>query len=184
MRTNKPMTVRRARSADAGYIRALQAAAFRIGTRSDYDPGEVESLLTYAGTLEPGLIEDGTYFVAEIEGEIVASGGWSARTAEYQSFVRSGMPAPAGSGIIRGVYVDPAYASTGLARRIVDMIEDDIAASGYNGAYIATTYTGMAFFTSAGFKPCNLLSLAFPDGHELHGVAMLKPLSPSVALAA
>ena len=171
MRARKPITIRRAAAADAGNIRALQDAAFRIETRADYEPDDVESFLSHAGTLEDGLIEENTYFVAEIEGEIVASGGWSARQAAFETYIRSGSAAPAGSAVIRGVYVDPAYAATGLAQRLVGVIEAGIASCGYAGAYLATTYTGMPFFTSAGYKPCNLVSLAFPDGNELHGVS-------------
>ena len=184
MRIRTSFHVRRATAADADNIRALQDAAFRIEARTDYEPGEVDSFLRHAGALETALIEDGTWFIAEIDGEIVASGGWSARAAPYTAYIRNGTAAPADSAVIRGVYVDPAYAAAGLAQRIVDAIEDDIASSGYKSAHLATIYTSMPFYTAAGYRPCNLVSLSFPDGYELHGVAMTKGLSPRMALAA
>lgn len=130
------------------------------------------------------LINDGTNLVAEIEAEIVASGGGSSRTATFAGFIRSGTVAPAESAMIRGVYVDPAYVAAGLAQRIFDVIETDIASRGYDGAHLATTYTGMPFYNAAGFRPHSLITRAFPDGREIHGVAMSKRLQKPMSAAA
>ncbi len=159
MRISKQIIVRRAVKGDAENIRALQNATFRIAALAQYDASDIDSFLRHAGTLEPALIDDGTYFVAEIEGEIVASGGWSSRTATYAGFIRSGAVAPSGSAVIRGVYVDPAYLAAGLAQRIFEIIEEDIASRGYDGAHLATTYTGMPFYNAADSGPiASLLS--------------------------
>lgn len=180
MRTRKPIIIRHAKSADVVHIRALQEAAFRIKTRGDYQSAEIESYLTHSGMLQPELIAERTYFVAEIEGDIVAAGGWSTRVAGYASFIRSGSAAPAGSAVIYGVYADPAYAAAG----VLSVIEGNIAFCGHATAHVATTYAGIPFFTAAGYKPNNLLSLAFPDGVELHGVVMTKSIAVSYVFAA
>lgn len=64
-----------------------------------YDSAQVESSLRYVARLDRELIEDGGYFVVEMEGEVVACGGWSRRGRLY-----------AGSGAERGDsrFLDPS----------------------------------------------------------------------------
>ena len=47
-------------------------ASIRTLSTDDYSPSQIESALTY-------LIADGIYYVAESDGRIVGSGGWSKR---------------------------------------------------------------------------------------------------------
>jgi len=56
-------------------IRALSPAA--------YDEAETEASVRYIGSVDRSLIDDGTYFVVEAGGEIVACGGWSRRDKLY-----------------------------------------------------------------------------------------------------
>jgi GNAT superfamily N-acetyltransferase len=44
-----------------------------------YDERQAASAAVYVGHLDMTLIEDGTYFVHEVGGEMVACGGWSRR---------------------------------------------------------------------------------------------------------
>ena len=44
-----------------------------------YSPQQIESGLVYMIGVDKWMIEDATYYVAEISGQIVGGGGWSKR---------------------------------------------------------------------------------------------------------
>ena len=66
-------------AADAPAIAALMRASIRAHFPRFYDPRHTESAARYIGELDMTLIDDGTYYVHEAGGEIVACGGWSRR---------------------------------------------------------------------------------------------------------
>lgn len=184
MKSHKPIKVRRAREADGANIRALQDAAFRISNSQDYDAPAVLGFLRHAGTLDEATLADGTCFVVEIDGDIVASGSWSRRAPSYIAATDTGRQIAADAAVIHGVYCDPIYFGTGLASQILETIEDDLAAAGHTSACLATSYTGMPFFSGAGYRPEKLISLDFPDGSAFGGVFMSKSVAAPLALAA
>jgi predicted N-acetyltransferase YhbS len=175
MSAKRQITIRRATLAEEAEIRALQDAALRIQGSRDYEPGEVASFIAHVGTLDRQSLAEGTCFVAVVGGEIVASGSWTAQSAAFERYATTSAWDPAGP-VIHGVYVDPVYAESGLAQRILRALEDDLSAAGYTEARLATVYGGMPFYSTAGYRPCQLVSLALPDGTEIHGVRMAKPL--------
>jgi len=183
MRFTCQFSVRRATLPDIAAIRRLQDAAFRIAVQNDFEANEIASYLHHAGTIEEDVIADGTAFVAESDGAIVASGGWSTRPAAYQRFLTHGALA-GGSALVRGPYVDPVYSGMGLEQRLLDVVESDVAAAGHGVACVATTYSQMPFYQGEGFLPVSLLSIALPDGAELHGVMLSKALLSPLAVAA
>jgi hypothetical protein len=48
-----------------------------------YDEAQTEASLLYVGVPDRDLIDDGTYYVAEDDGGLVACGGWSKRDKLY-----------------------------------------------------------------------------------------------------
>src|SRR6266704_2124340 len=48
-----------------------------------YDAERTASSVRYIASVDRTLIEDGTYFVVEANGELVACGGWSRRNKLY-----------------------------------------------------------------------------------------------------
>src|SRR5712692_4308912 len=70
------------RLAQCHYIPVLERLipeSVRILSRSYYSPEQIEAALIHVFGVDTQLIDDGTYFVAEMDGEIVAGGGWSKR---------------------------------------------------------------------------------------------------------
>ena len=74
------MVIRRATEADVPALHALIEASVRGLQTNDYSRAEIEGALGHALGLDSQLVMDGTYFIAEVGGEMVASGGWSYRT--------------------------------------------------------------------------------------------------------
>ena len=78
MATNE-VQIRRATESDVPALHALIEASVRGLQANDYTPAEIEGALGHALGLDSQLVKDGTYFIAEVGGEMVASGGWSYR---------------------------------------------------------------------------------------------------------
>ena len=68
---------------DAPAIDALMKASTRDLFPLFYDVEQTESCVTFIAVVDQMLIDDGTYFVAEIGDQLVACGGWSRRDKLY-----------------------------------------------------------------------------------------------------
>jgi GNAT superfamily N-acetyltransferase len=149
-----------------------------------YDPATIESFIRHGGTMDPALlIEDGRVFVLELDGDIVGCCGWTSRAPSDGTVslkpTRQSEPAT-----IRSIFVDPALARQGLGNRIMDVVERDIAAAGFQHAGLAATLNAMPLCSRRGYRPTRVISLALPDGIEFKGVLMSKPLFATLAAAA
>lgn len=117
--------LREATEGDRPALLALHHAALHSLGRGYYTEAQICSLLKHVPTLDGWLITDRTYLVAELDGQIVACGGWSARTPGYQS---SAAPAATNADeprapLIRAMYVRPSHARRGLGRQVLDAAE-------------------------------------------------------------
>src|SRR5947207_8766919 len=79
------VTIRRATMADALDISKLIAESARELGRPDYSDDVIEAALKSAWGLDTQLIADGTYFLAHVDGELAACGGWSFRSTLFGS---------------------------------------------------------------------------------------------------
>ena len=118
--------------ADADAIQALMRASIRELFPRFYDAAYTESAARYIGELDMALIEDGTYYVHEAGGEIVACGGWSRRNRLYTG---SGAAADDGRLLdpateparVRAMFVRGDWTRRGLGRAILERCERDAA---------------------------------------------------------
>jgi hypothetical protein len=77
-------TLRHATPEDAADIDALMKASIRDLFPAYYDARQTASSIVHVGSVDRTLLDDGTYFVIEEDGEgIVACGGWSRRNKLY-----------------------------------------------------------------------------------------------------
>src|ERR1019366_8192812 len=74
-----PYLLRTAARADQGPLQHLIARSARDLGAQGYKPEQVEAALRGAFGVDTQLIDDGTYFVAELDGKLVGCGGWSRR---------------------------------------------------------------------------------------------------------
>src|SRR5439155_18873352 len=71
--------LRLATAADREAISALMKASTRDLFPAFYDHRQTASSVEYIAHIDPVLIDDRTYYVAEVDGDLVACGGWSRR---------------------------------------------------------------------------------------------------------
>ena len=75
--------LRLATEEDIEALRELIPTSVRALSQGYYTPAQIESALKYVFGVDTQLINDGTYIVAEIGGEMVGAGGWSKRMTLY-----------------------------------------------------------------------------------------------------
>jgi GNAT superfamily N-acetyltransferase len=174
---NGPIAIRPARPADIPALLEMQARSMRQLGRELYTPREIETFLALAGTMDPVLVEDGTYWVAERpDGRIAASGGWSRRVPGYAAW-EGGPPAP-GDAMprVRSVFVDPDHARTGLGRAVMARAEAEIAAQGFGQAELLATLMGVPFYAALGWRVGRPVVLRLGPGLNFIGLGMAKVL--------
>jgi len=105
--------------ADLPRLEPLVAAAIDRLQQGFLDEAQIRSSHAIMG-IDTQLIDDGTYFVAELDGRIVGCGGWSRRATLYGADHSAGRDAalldPARDAArVRAMYTDPAFARRGSA---------------------------------------------------------------------
>src|SRR5580693_1281571 len=76
-------TLRLASPGDVPALERLIAESARKLGCGDYTPTQIEASLGTAWGVDTELIQDGTYFLVETGGQIVACGGWSYRATLF-----------------------------------------------------------------------------------------------------
>src|SRR5436190_3015465 len=97
--------------------------------------------------IDTQLIDDGTYFVVELDGQMAGCGGWSRRATLYGGDHSTGRDAalldPAGQPAkIRAMYTHPAYARRGVGRLVLARCEAAAAAEGFGSLELMATMAG------------------------------------------
>ncbi len=144
-------------------------------SRGFYDEQQTASAVRYIGIPDGQLIDDGTYFVIEEEGRVLACGGWSARAKLFTG--TTGQEAASGfSDVarIRAMFVDPAHARRGLGRRILDASEHAAREAGFTMFELMATLPGVPLYEACGYATVERTIIELPDGTRLGGVVMRK----------
>jgi GNAT superfamily N-acetyltransferase len=171
--------IRKATRADVPAIERVMLASLReLGARS-YDATQVESSLVYLAVPDTQLIDDGTYFVAVIDDEVVACGGWSRRRKTHAGSAQSDAdntpldPArePAR---IRAMFTDPRWARRGIGRRILELCEARAAAAGFRKLQLVAMRSGEAMYRACGYEPVREAPVQLEDGVVLECTLMEK----------
>jgi GNAT superfamily N-acetyltransferase len=164
---------------DEAAINDLMEASIRDIFPQFYDAAQTESSVRYVGIADRMLIEDGTYFVAEVDGELVACGGWSKRhklytgsgDAEGDERLLDPSTEPAH---IRAMFVRPDWPRRGLGRRILEACEAAARADGFQTLALLATLPGELLYASYGFRELGHEMVTFPDGVAVDCIAMEK----------
>jgi GNAT superfamily N-acetyltransferase len=174
-------TLRRAHVGDRNRLRAMQALSFRALACEFYSPAEIEAFLTYVGTIDEHLLAEGTYHLIEVDGEVVASGGWSQFRA---NFGRSADPAADLSvAKTRSVFVHPDWTRHGFGTRLMGRAEAEAFGAGFNEMELNAMLSGVGFYERLGYRRIRDIAVSMPEGVVFRGVTMRKPLTPEVARA-
>ena len=176
-----PLTIRLATLADLEPLRELQVAAMRALGAGFYTLAEFEAAVRHVCVPDRGLIEDGTYLVAERGGRLVGCGGWSLRRKAYAGPAHGADDAQrldprVEPTRIRAMFTAPDAARQGVGRAILKAAEEAAGAAGFARARLGATLSGEAFYRRSGYAEIGRETALLPDGTALAVVLMEKKL--------
>ena len=159
--------IRVAEPADVPILQELIARSARGLSVGYYTPAQTEAAVRHVFGVDSQLIADGTYFVVELEGTVVACGGWSRRRTLFGGDqAKSGADPlldPASEPArIRAFFVDPRLARRGLGRRLIDECTRAAHAAGFRSIELVATLPGEPLYAAAGFTVTERFELALP----------------------
>jgi GNAT superfamily N-acetyltransferase len=107
--------------------------------------------------LDTQLIEDGTYFIVEIDGDTAGCGGWSRRATLYGGDSSPGRSAalldPARDAArIRAMYTHPLHARKGVGRFILALSEEAARADGFRRMELMASMAGEPLYRACGYQ--------------------------------
>jgi GNAT superfamily N-acetyltransferase len=175
------LTSRLATRDDVPMLLPLMRAAIAELQKGFLDDAQIESSRAIMG-LDTQLIDDGTYFVAEIDGQPAGCGGWSRRATLYGGNHTAGRDAalldPAvDAARVRAMYTHPAFARRGVGRLILQRCEVAAAAEGFRELELMGTLSGRPLYETAGFTVVEEIEDA-SGGAPVPLVKMRKAIAP------
>jgi GNAT superfamily N-acetyltransferase len=147
-----------------------------------YDERQTASAAVHVGHLDMTLIDDGTYFVHEHEGEIVACGGWSRRdklfTGAGEQEGRERLLDPRTEPArVRAMFVRSDWTRRGLGRAILDACESAARSEGFGMLALMSTLPGEPLYRAFGFRELARTMVTMPDGVAIECVEMERPIA-------
>jgi len=190
-KTGAPLgTIRLATQDDADAIDELMKQSIGDLFPQFYDERQTASSIVHIGSVDRMLIADGTYFVVEDAGELIACGGWSRRDKLYTGSGEGSGDArlldPAKEPArVRAMFVRPDRTRRGLGTRILEACEAAAAAERFRVLALMATLPGLQLYERYGFMVTERTSIPLPDGVTIGGAAMQMPIrQPSGSTAA
>ena len=174
-----PLTIRPASRADLPALLPLIEAAIGELQKGFLDEMQIRSSRAIMG-IDTQLIDDGTYFVVELDGRLAGCGGWSRRATLYGGDHSTGRdPAlldPARDPAkVRAMYTHPAFARRGVGRAILARCEAAARAEGFTTLELMSTLAGRPLYEAAGFGPVERVEDA-AGGAPVPLLRMRKPI--------
>ncbi|MCI0703637.1 MAG: GNAT family N-acetyltransferase [Planctomycetia bacterium] len=167
--------------ADIPAIEQLIALSARGLCAPDYTTAQIEAALGSAWGCDSELIRDGTYFVAEVAGELVACGGWSWRRTLFGGDALPGrqselLDPSRDAARIRAFFVHPDWSRRGLARAILARCESEARAHGFRSVELLATLTGQRFYQACGYMEEPAIEYPLTGGEVIRFVPMRRTL--------
>ena len=177
------LPLRLARADDVAALEQLIPHSVRVLQAPYYSAAQMDAAIGPVFGVDNQLIADGTYFVVEDAGRIIACGGWSKRKAVCGGDKgRAGEDAlidPARDAArIRAFFVHPDFARRGIGRALLLACEEAILTNGFNRAELAATLAGEPLYAAHGYHVMERFEYPMPGGLTLPVVRMGKRLKP------
>ena len=180
------MNIRLATLDDREAIKQLIAESARHLSRDHYNDAQINAAIASVFGVDTDLIEDGTYFVAEIDRTLAGCGGWSRRKTlfggdQYESRDTGYLDPATDFAKIRAFFIHPDHARKGIARSILTRCEEAAQTQGFKGLELMATLPGIEFYKSCGFTEQGNFDLKLSEDVKLELVPMRKEFPGRVA---
>lgn len=173
--------LRQATLDDVDEIDVLMKASTRDLFPRFYDEAQTAASVRYIAAVDRSLIEDGTYFAVEANGELVACGGWSRRDKLYTGSGDASGDArlldPATEPArVRAMFVRADWTRRGLGTRILEACEAAASGDGFQTLALMSTLPGQPLYERFGFQVLERVDIPMPNGMTIGGARMEKPI--------
>ena len=172
--------IREARGSDTESIAKLIAESVQGLAVGFYDNRQIELSIRSVFGIDYQLIEHGTYFVAESDGQIIGCGGWSKRktlfgASDYSDSRDSRVLEPeVEAAKIRAFFIHPSAARKGIGKAILQRCEDEASAAGFRKAEMMATLPGVPLYAACGYEKAESVSIPVGEGLEIECIRMCK----------
>jgi N-acetylglutamate synthase-like GNAT family acetyltransferase len=183
------LNIRLATTKDVPALQQLIRESVAVLSATYYTPEQIASALLHVFGVDTQLILDGTYFVAEVEEQIVGSGGWSKRKTLFggdqlkaagdsrESPIDALLDPASESARIRAFYVHPAWSRKGVGSRVLTACERAAYQAGFRRIELVATLPGEPLYLARGYERAEPMELETPDGESLPAFRMTKSLA-------
>jgi GNAT superfamily N-acetyltransferase len=175
---------------DAEALSALIEASVRGLQAGDYTQAQIEGALGTVLGLDTQLIDDKTYFVAEVRDgaternagapkRIAGCGGWSKRKTLFGADRGPGrepelLDPATDAAKVRAIFVHPDFARRGLGSLILALVEAEAQAAGFKRYEMGSTLTGVPLYRLKGYDEVDQIAVPLWNGEVLPVVKMVK----------
>ena len=171
------LSFRTARSDDVEGILHIQRRAFLEIGSAFYGEALMREAMEAVTLFTPDLIDEGHYFVAEAEGKLIATGGWSQSLPAYAAAMGGGAAANGTTAIVRSVYVCPDHARKGVGRRMMEYLEQDARLAGITRLTMTATLPGVPLYRRMGYRESGRDPAVLPSGNVVELIGMERELT-------
>jgi GNAT superfamily N-acetyltransferase len=171
------LVVRAATRADVPALNLLIAASARALSVGFYTPEQIDAAVKHVFGVDTRLVDDGTYYVVETEGQLVGCGGWSRQGALYGGDQRPMALAPrldpaTEPARIRAFFVAPGWERRGIGARLLRECRAAAEAEGFTSLELMATLPGVPLYARYGFREVERVTDRMPSGVTLEFVRM------------
>ncbi|MEQ1762167.1 MAG: GNAT family N-acetyltransferase [Pyrinomonadaceae bacterium] len=173
--------IRKARTDDAEELAALIAESVRELAKGFYTNEQIEHSIRTVFGVDHQLIEDGTYFVAELGGRMAGCGGWSKRKTLFGASAYEGrdpelLDPDEEPAKIRAFFVHPDMARRGVGSAILERCETEARTFRFRSAEMMATLPGVPLYEVRGYRKIAPRNIPIGDGVEIECIIMRKEL--------
>ncbi len=166
---------------DIPVLEVLIAESVRGLSIGDYSEQQIEAAIGNTIGVDSELISDNTYYVGEVNGSIVACGGWSKRETLFGADNRPGrvsrlLNPRTDAARIRAFFVHPHFARQGFGRLLLEKCEAEARSAGFKRAQLMATLPGKRLYRACGYTGETMIVHPITETVGIEFYPMAKPL--------
>ena len=172
--------IRAATLNDLPVLQRLIADSVWVLQSPDYTDAQREAATRLVYGVDTQLVNDGTYFAVECNGQIVACGGWSRRRTLFGGDQHGPSREPElldptkDAAKIRAFFVRPGWERMGIGSALIRACELAALAEGFRRLEMGSTLTGVPLYSTHGYFEVERIEVPLEGGLTMTVVRMEK----------